>query len=105
MVENNKTRENMYTPEQVRNLITRIEEFGDPHIRGQSEKMRWYDELQKMYPTRTRMSLMQKVYFLRMKMNETSKTRFGRWHAEEKAYANRLIQVLPPTSTLPHHKS
>jgi hypothetical protein len=94
---------NWFTPEQLRKLITRIEGFGDFNLKGLNEKKRWYDQIVKMFPTHTRTSMIQKVNRLRMKMRENNKTRFGLWPVEEKAFTNRLIQVLPPTSPLPLH--
>jgi len=89
-----------FTHEQLRKLITQIEQFGDHKLKGKNEKKIWYDELVQMFPPHTRTALVQKVNMLRMKMSESNKTRFGPWPVEEKAYTNRLIQVLPPTFPL-----
>ena len=89
-----------FTHEQLRKLITQIEGFGDHKLKGLNEKKTWYDELVQMFPPHTRTALIQKVNMLRMKMSESNKTRFGPWPVEEKAYTNRLIQVLPPTFPL-----
>ncbi len=88
---------NQYTVQENRTLIEKILVFGNYRLKTNSELAIFYTSVEKLFPTRTKLAVRNKVSVLRLRMEQLGKKRNGTWFPEETEYANKLILVFPPS--------